>query len=167
MSARLIRAAELSDAAQMLAIYRPIVLNSATSFELEPPSESELRDRLQQGLEGDPWMVLEIDQKVAGYAYASTFRSRKAYAATKETTVYVGADHRRRGVAGQLMDALLDELATRGAHTAIAVIALPNEPSVRLHEKLGFVHAGTLSEVGRKFNRWHDVGLWQINLSHR
>lgn len=158
---RRIRSAHPADAASLLAIYGPVVRDSTISFELDPPTEEEFTERIRQT---DPWLVLERDADIAGYAYAFQFRNRPGYAATRETTVFVHPDHHRSGVAHELMTALLANLTDRGAHLAIAVIALPNEPSVALHEALGFTLAGTLHQVGRKFGRWHDEGFWQLPL---
>lgn len=160
-----IRPARHDDVPGMLAIYEPIVRNTAVSFELEPPTVEQLADRLQSISEHDPWLVSERDGQIAGYAYASAFRGRDAYRATRETTVYVGAEHQRRGVGRQLMTGLLSQLTARGARVAIAVVALPNPASVALHEALGFRHAGTLHEVGYKFGRWHDEGFWELPLA--
>jgi phosphinothricin acetyltransferase len=161
---RFIREARPDDAAGMLAIYGPIVLESAISFELVPPSEEEFASRIATVTERNPWLVLECDGAIAGYAYATDFRGRPAYAATRETTVYVHPDHKRAGVARELMEALLSAIADQGAHIAVGVIALPNEPSVALHEALGFRHVGTIHDAGRKFDRWHDEGFWELRL---
>ncbi len=161
-ASRLVRDADPSDAGAFLAIYAPVVRESAISFELEPPTEAEFAERIRRVTATDPWLVLERDGEIAGYAYATHFRGRPAYAATRETTVYVHPDHHRTGVARELMTALLDEIARRGAHLAIAVIALPNKPSVALHEALGFRHVGTIHDAGRKFDEWHDEGIWEL-----
>jgi L-amino acid N-acyltransferase YncA len=159
-----IRPAEPTDAAALLAIYTPVVRQTAISFELEPPTEAAFAARIERVTATDPWLVLERDGAVAGYAYATDFRGRAAYAATRETTVYVHPDHRRTGVARRLMVALLDEMARRGAHVAVAVIALPNPASVALHEALGFSYVGTVHEAGSKFGTWHDEGFWEQRL---
>ncbi|HEX2896394.1 MAG TPA: GNAT family N-acetyltransferase [Marmoricola sp.] len=108
-----------------------------------------------------PFLVAEDDGTVLGYAYASEFRDRPAYHRTVETSVYVHRDARGRQVGTALYDALLARLAADRFHTAVALIALPNEPSVRLHERAGFSHAGTMHEVGDKQDRMIDVGIWQ------
>jgi phosphinothricin acetyltransferase len=111
-----------------------------------------------------PFLVAEEDGAVLGYAYASEFRDRPAYHRTVETSVYVHRDARGRRLGSALYDALLARLTADGYHTALALIALPNDPSVRLHERAGFVHAGTMREVGDKQDRMIDVGIWQILL---
>lgn len=99
--------------------------------------------------------------RVLGYAYASEFRDRPAYHRTVETSVYLHRDARGRRIGSLLYDALLARLADRGFHTALALIALPNDPSVRLHDRAGFVHVGTMREVGDKQDRMIDVGVYQ------
>lgn len=164
-SDRLIRSAHAGDAAALLAIYAPVVRESATSFELDPPSETEFAARIERVTATDPWLVLEREGEIAGYAYATGFRGRPAYATTRETTVYVHPAHHRAGVGRALMVALLGEVRRRGARLAVAVIALPNDASVALHEALGFTHVGTLHQVARKFDTWHDEGIWELRLN--
>ena len=160
----LIRHAEPDDAAALLAIYAPVVRETAISFEFEPPSASEFAARIERVTACDPWLVLERSGEIAGYAYAGDFRSRPAYATTRETTLYVDPAHRRAGVGRALLSALLAEIDRRGARLAVAVIALPNEPSVALHESLGFIRTGTLHQVARKFDTWYDEGFWELQL---
>lgn len=150
----------------MAAIYRPIVETTAISFELEAPTESEFAARLLRVQRRDPWLVAEDEgtAEVLGYAYASDFRTRPAYSTTKETTVYVSSDHQGCGVGRALLEELLAVLEGRGVRVAIAGIALPNEPSIALHQRLGFKLVGTFDEVGHKFGAWHDLSFWQRSL---
>lgn len=148
----------------MLGIYAPIVRDTAISFEVDPPTEDEFAQRLALITETDPWLVCEADGGIVGYAYSSPFKARPAYGRTRETTVYVSDRHRSQGIGRQLLGTLLDALSTRGDHRALAFITLPNEPSARLHEGLGFSRVGTLHEVGYKFDRWHHVGIWEREL---
>lgn len=157
-----IRAVTSTDAADMLAIYAPVVRTSPISFEHEPPSEESFTKRVVDISSQHPWLVAEVDGQIVGYAYGSLFRDRPAYRGTRETTVYVHDGYQRRGVARALMSALLDQLRQSGAHSVIAVITLPNAASVQLHQSLGFRHVGTFQEVGRKFDSWHDVGFYQL-----
>ena len=92
---------------------------------------------------------------------------KPAYRWTVETTVYVDAAHPRRGIGRALYSELLDELTRRGFVTALGVIAMPNAPSVALHEALGFAYVGTQAGVGYKFGGWHDIGVWQRDLAPR
>ncbi|MGI9616441.1 MAG: GNAT family N-acetyltransferase [Acidimicrobiales bacterium] len=159
-----LRPATQADVAAMLEIYTPVVLETAISFELEPPSVAEFGARLEAVTARDPWLVAEIEGRVAGYAYASDFRSRPAYAATRETTVYVADWARGRSVGTRLVLAILDVLTADGVRQVIAGIALPNDGSIALHERLGYTSVGTFEAVGHKFGRWHDLGFWQRGL---
>lgn len=148
----------------MLAIYAPYVIDTAISFELKPPTEEEFAARIERGISIAPWLVLEQNNQILGYSYATEFRSRSAYSATRETTVYVGAGNHGTGIGRALMSELLYQLRAGGAALAIAGITLPNNPSVGLHERLGFAHVGTFHRVGHKFGEWHDVGFWELPL---
>lgn len=105
------------------------------------------------------------EDQILAYAYAAPYGTREAYRWAAETTIYVAAGAQGQGVGRRLYAALLDSLREQGFTQAIARIALPNEGSVALHEALGFHHAGTLTAVGWKLNRWIDVGLWQRALA--
>jgi phosphinothricin acetyltransferase len=107
-----------------------------------------------------PFLVAD-DEGVVGYAYASEFRDRPAYHRTVETSVYLDREARGRGIGSLLYDALLARLTAAGFHTALALIALPNDASVRLHERAGFELVGTMREVGDKQERMIDVGVYQ------
>lgn len=163
----MIRVARESDAEGMLEIYRPIVRETAISFELEPPGEKEMRERIRDVLATHVWLVFEEEREIAGYAYASKFRPREAYQWTAEVTVYVHPAQRRRGIGRMLYVALFEAMRRQGFRSAIAVISLPNQASVKLHERLGFHPVGIFERVGYKFGRWHDVGWWQLKLQER
>jgi phosphinothricin acetyltransferase len=161
-----LRAATPDDAAAVAAIYADYVRGSLVTFELEPPSGDEMRARMEAGSGRYPWIVAEDAQGgLVGYAYACPFRARAAYRFAVETTVYLRPDAVGRRLGGRLYRPLLRTLEAQGYTQAIAAIALPNDPSVRLHERLGFVHAGTYARVGWKLGRWLDVGLWQRGLA--
>lgn len=160
----LVRLAHARDVPAILAIYAPFVRDTAVSFEYEPPTLAEMERRLRAFQQEYPSLVCERAGQVAGYAYASRFRSRTAYQWTAEVTVYVHPDHQRRGVAGTLYRSLLDRLRVQGFRTAVAGITLPNAGSVALHESLGFQPVGVFQRVGFKHGQWHDTGWWQIDL---
>jgi L-amino acid N-acyltransferase YncA len=158
----MIRPATPDDARAVQAIYAPIVRDTTISFELEPPTVDEIRERITKTLRNLPWLVStdELDV-IDGYVYASRFRDRAAYQWSVEVTAYVREDARGRGVGKRLYEALFVELARLGYFQAVAGIALPNEASIALHEAVGFVHIGTYRHVGYKFGAWCDVGWWQ------
>jgi L-amino acid N-acyltransferase YncA len=161
---RLVRLATTGDAEIVRRIYTPIVEKTPISFEEAPPSTGEIERRIENTMRETPWLVCESEGSVLGYAYAGRFRPRTAYQWTVEVTVYVDAAHRGKGIARRLYGSLLGCLRLQGYHTALAVIALPNEASVALHEGLGFVPVGLIPKIGYKLGRWHDVGWWRLVL---
>ena len=160
-----IRRATADDAAAIAAIYAPYVTASAVSFETEAPDEAEMRTRIAAGGALYPWLVACEAEGVLGYAYATAFRARRAYRFTVETTVYLDRAAQGRGIGRALYEALIPLLEAQGFTQAIAAITLPNAPSVRLHEALGFSRAGIYRDVGYKLGEWRSVGLWQRPLA--
>jgi L-amino acid N-acyltransferase YncA len=160
-----IRIARPEDGEAVAAIYAPYVLETAISFEETPPTPSEMSKRIVATLETCPFLVLELEGGVAGYAYAAPHRARSAYRWSVDVTVYAASQFHRRGVGRALYLELLDQLTRQGFHAAFAGIALPNDKSIGLHEALGFDHLGTYREVGLKFGKWHDVGWWRRPLN--
>lgn len=160
----MIRACGSSDAAQICAIYNHHVLNTVVTFEETPVSPDEMARRIDTVTEKWPWFVWEEQGAVAGYAYAGMWKERSAYRFSVESTVYVAENRVRRGIGAALYRALLPGLKARGAHYVIGGIALPNDASVALHEKLGFEKIGHFKEVGFKHGRWVDVGYWTLIL---
>lgn len=159
------RVAQPADAAAIAAVYAPYVTDGFVSFETEPPDEGEMRRRIEAGGALHPWLVVEVDGRVTGYASASPFRPRAAYRYAVETSVYLDPAHIGRGLGRPLYARLLALLERQGFAHAIGAISLPNEGSVRLHEALGFTRAGVYRQVGWKCGRWVDVGLWQRALA--
>lgn len=160
-----VRPALPEDAAAIAAVYAPYVTDGVVSFEFDPPDAAEMTRRMSAGGERHPWLVAEEGGRVLAYAYASSFRSRAAYDRAVETTVYVAGDAQGRGIGRALHHELLARLTAAGFTQAIAIIALPNDASVRLHERLGFAPIGVNPAVGWKHGRWIDVGMWQRALA--
>jgi len=162
---KIIRSVELSDARAVRDIYAPFVSESATSFEAEPPDAAAMAKRIQDQRERFPWLVYEVGGEVLGYAYASPHRAaRKAYQWCVETSIYIHAQARRRGIGRALYAALFELLRRQGYVNAYAGITLPNPGSRRLHESLGFVPIGVYPRIGFKFGKWHDVIWLQLRL---
>lgn len=163
-----IRSASKDDAKAIADIYNYYVENTSISFEESAVSEATMAERVASVTAKLPWLLCEIkfanDWRVAGYAYASPYHSRVAYRFSVETTVYLQQNYCAQGIGSQLYAALLQQLQPLGVHSCIAAIALPNENSVRLHEKFGFAKVGHFNDIGFKFNRWIDVGYWQKTL---
>jgi L-amino acid N-acyltransferase YncA len=159
-----LRMATESDGAQVAAIYAPVVRETAISFEIDPPGETEMRQRIASTLKQFPWLVCESAGEVWGYVYASPHRTRAAYQWSVDVTAYVHPAHRRKGVGRALYTALLGVLPLQGYYNAYAGITLPNPSSVGLHEAMGFEPVGVYRKVGYKLGRWHDVGWWSLAL---
>lgn len=160
----MIRPARPADAAAICAIYNPFIETSIISFEEAAVTSEQMTARIAQVTATLPWLVMEHEGAVAGYAYASPWRVRRAYRSSVETTVYVAPEHAGKGIGKALYDALLADLRTRAVHAVIAGIAQPNAASVGLHERLGFRKVAHFSEVGFKLDRWVDVGYWELIL---
>ena len=161
----IVRPVRADDAAAIADIYAPYVLTTPISLEDEPPDAAEIGRRIAECGGLYPWLVAEMDGRVAGYAYATRFRPRLGYRFTVETTVYVDPAHQRTGIAAALYEPLLDTLVRQGFTQAIAAISLPNQASVALHERFGFERCGVYHQVGWKLGQWWDVGLWQRRLA--
>jgi len=160
-----IRLATAGDAPAVHAIYAPIVQETAISFEYEIPPVDEIRQRILSKAPTYPWLVLEHNDSILGYAYGGRWRDRAAYSWSVEVTVYVIAPVTRAGVGRALYTSLQAVLRLQGFNMAYAGITLPNAGSVGLHEAVGFRYVGTYSRAGYKFGTWHDVGWWQIELN--
>jgi phosphinothricin acetyltransferase len=158
------RPATPQDAAGILAIYAPIVRDTAISFEVEPPTVPEMQQRISQTLQKLPWLVCECQGDILGYVYASPHRARAAYQWSVDVSVYVHADLHRSGIGRGLYTALFSLLYRQGFYNLYAGITLPNDGSVGLHEALGFQPVGIYRSVGFKFGIWHDVGWWHLPL---
>lgn len=161
----MIRAATVADADAIRRIYNHYVANTVITFEEERVSLAEMARRIEAvRAKSLPWLVDELEGAVVGYTYAAPWVARSAYRFTLETTVYLEPAATGEGRGTRLYGELLELLPATGAHSVLGVIALPNPGSVALHEKFGFVEVGHFSEVGLKFDRWIDVGMWQTRL---
>jgi phosphinothricin acetyltransferase len=163
-----IRPAVKDDIARITAIYDDAVRHGTASYELEPPTQSEMTARFETLRAGGfPYLVAEQDSAVLGYAYAGPFRPRPAYRFIVEDSVYIAPEAKGRGVGLALMRALIEAVETLGFRQIVAVIGDggPDSASVRLHEKLGFVHSGRLEGSGYKHGRWLDTTFMQLALN--
>ncbi|MFL5741001.1 MAG: arsinothricin resistance N-acetyltransferase ArsN1 family B [Flavisolibacter sp.] len=160
-----VRIAAPADAPAIIDIYAPYVLATSISFESEVPSVQEMEKRIDACLTKFPWIICELDGKVAGYVYASSHREREAYQWTCECSVYIHPDYKGKGVGSQLYKALFALLTVQGMRTAYAGITLPNDASVRIHERLGFEFFALYDHVGYKLHSWHKVGWWKLRLN--
>lgn len=162
-----IRPAVAADAGALAAIYRPAVLESVATFEVDPPDAAEMARRVATITARFPWLVLDEGDAhgVTGYVYGSAHRARAAYQWSVEVSAYVHPAAQRRGIARALYTALFRILQLQGFRNMYAGITLPHPASVGLHESLGFVAVGVYHRVGYKFGHWHDVGWWERPLA--
>jgi L-amino acid N-acyltransferase YncA len=158
MSAVSIRPATPADIPAITRIYAHAVKHGTASFELEPPDEAEMARRQRTLVDGGyPYIVAEIDDALAGYAYAGPYRPRPAYRFSVEDSIYVDPSAQRRGVGRVLLEHLIEECERRGFRQMIAVIGdSAQAPSIELHRALGFRMIGAVENVGYKFGRWLD-----------
>jgi phosphinothricin acetyltransferase len=157
-----IRPVEPTDALQIAEIYDHYIRTSIATFETEPVGAAEMEKRIRETLAGNyPFFVAEEAGEICGYAYGHQFRARVAYRHSVEISVYIKEGQGGKGIATLLYERLFPELSAGDFHAVIAGISLPNEASVRLHEKFGMAQIAHFKEVGRKFDRWIDTGYWQ------
>ena len=161
----MIRPATERDADAIAGIYNHYILNTVVTFEEEPVSPEDMSERIGVVSAASlPWLVAEEQHKVVGYAYAGKWSGRCSYRYSAESTIYLDPQATGRGIGRRLYEVLIDELRGSGMHVAIGGIALPNDASIALHERLGFRKVAHFGEVGFKFGRWIDVGYWQRSL---
>ncbi|MDZ7827358.1 MAG: N-acetyltransferase family protein [Gammaproteobacteria bacterium] len=164
-SGAIIRPALMDDLPGIIAIYNHYVRHTAMTFDLEPTSVEARREWLAGfDAEGRHQLLVLVEdaggnETITGYAYSGPMRPRAAYDRSVETSIYLHPDAGGRGLGTRLYTGLLDRLAATDVHRCYGVITVPNPGSIRLHEKLGFVEVGRLTECGRKFDRWWDV-VW-------
>ncbi len=161
-----IRPSTAADLPAITAVYAWNVEHGTGTFELEPPDAAEMARRRDDVLaKGLPWLVVERDGQVLGYAYANHFRPRRAYRFCLEDSIYLAADARGQGVGRLLLAELLARCEAAGARQVLAVIGdSANAGSIGVHRALGFEHTGVLRSAGWKFGRWLDVVLMQKSL---
>jgi phosphinothricin acetyltransferase len=163
-STAIIRLATEADAEPILEIYAPFCRDSPVSFEMREPTVEEVRQRIAKTLKSLPWLVVEEDGLVLGYAYASPHRERAAYVWSVDVSVYIREGLRLRGLGRALYTSLFALLRLQGFANALAGTTLPNPGSVGLHQAMGFQPVGVYRDIGFKCGAWHDVAWWQLAL---
>jgi len=158
----MIRPVHLNDAQQLLDIYNYYVVNTTVTFDLEALSLDTFSDKIKSTISDYPFVVYEENHEILGYAYGSRFRLKPAYNHTVESTIYIKHGHHGKQIGSQLYQELLHLLNQKNFHIVLGVLTLPNEASVKLHEKFGFKQVAFLNEVGLKFGTWQDVGFYQL-----
>jgi L-amino acid N-acyltransferase YncA len=161
-----VRLATPADIPAITRIYAHAVLHGTATFELDPPDEAEMTQRMKTLLDGGfPYIVAENGGALAGYAYAGPYRARPAYRFTVEDSIYVDPGTHRRGLGRALLARLIEEAERSGFRQMIAVIGdSANAPSIEVHRTLGFRMVGNFENVGFKFGRWLDSVLMQRDL---
>ena len=156
-----IRIANLGDLEAITEIYDEAILTTTATFDTEPKSQSGRLEWFRSHGQRYPILVAVLEGRVVGWASLSNWSDRRAYDDTAETSFYVKAEHRGQGIGRRLKEAIIEEARRLRFHTLIARVAEGGEASLHLNESLGFVHVGTLKQVGRKFGRLLDVHLLQ------
>lgn len=153
-----VRSAEPRDAAAIAAIYAYHVAHGTASFDTEPRTANDMAAKIAECAgRGWPFLVAETGGEVIGYAYATQFRDRPAYASSCENSIYLNPDYCGQGIGTMLLAALVEAAERAGFRQMIAVIGGAEPASVALHARAGFVEAGRMRSVGRKFGRWLDT----------
>jgi len=157
-----IRPIHQSDIPAICHIYNYYIKNTVITFEEVDVTLSEIERRVELTTKEYPWFVYEINGAAIGYAYATSWKTRSGYRYSAECTIYLSPEWIGKGIGKKLYSVLIEELKKRNLHYLIGGIALPNEGSIALHEKLNFKKCSQLTEVGYKFNKWIDVGYWEL-----
>ncbi|HEX8367355.1 MAG TPA: GNAT family N-acetyltransferase [Pyrinomonadaceae bacterium] len=158
-----IRPVNKQDAAQIAGIYNYYIETSHATFELDAIDSNAMENRISESFARDyPFFVCEENGEILGYAYGRQFRPRRAYRHSIEVSVYIKNGAQGKSIGTRLYERLFPEIRQKDFHALIAGISLPNEASVRLHEKFGFEKVAHFREVGFKFGRWIDVGYWEL-----
>jgi|SRR5215831_3425041 len=162
----IVRPAIVADAEQICEIYNHYILTSTITFEETRVDATEMVDRIRDIQSVPlPWLVAEDDGKIVGYAYAQKWKVRAAYKFSVEVTIYIRQGLGQGGIGSQLYGRLFESLKSHGVHAVIGGVALPNDASLRLHQKFGFAKVAHFKEVGFKFGQWVDVTYWQMILN--
>ena len=159
----MIRPFHIKDINALLDIYNYYVLNTIVTFDIEPLSLETFTEKVNHINAIYPFIVFEENGDILGYAYGSKWRPKPAYKHTVESTVYVKHGEHGKQIGSKLYTELLSLLKEENYHVVLGGLTLPNEASVKLHEKFGFKQVAHFKEVGKKFDKWLDVGFWQLN----
>lgn len=155
----MIKKATIKDAKAITNIYNYYVLNDIATFAEEPILIKETEKNIKKAI---IWLVYFEDNHIVGYAYASKWKERSAYRFSAETSVYLAPNYLGKSIGTKLYEHLLKEIKKLNIHSVIGGISLPNIASQKLHEKFGYQKVAHFKEVGFKFNKWIDVGYWQL-----
>ena len=158
----MIRNVIINDAKELVVIYNYYVVNSIITFDREPFSITEFEEKINTISPNFPFLIYEENNEILGYCYGSKWRKKPSYNNTVEITIYLKNGIQGKGIGTKLYSKLIEILKNQDYHTLIGGLTLPNDISIKLHEKFGFKKVAHFKEVGRKFDKWHDVGFWQL-----
>ena len=161
----IIRPAVLADLESITEIYNEAIVGTTATFDTERKSLGDRRQWFETHGERHPVLVAVLDGKVVGWSSLSKWSNRRAYDDTAETTFYVNAEHRGKGIGRKLKASTIDDARRLGFHSLIACVAEGSDESLHLNESFGFAKVGTLQQVGRKFGRLLDVHIFQKMLN--
>lgn len=156
-----IREATPKDAAAIADIYNHFVANTLITFDIQPISIPDMQQKITDLQKNFPVLVMAEGEQLAGYAYAAAWKTKPAYKHCAETTIYMHPSFHHKGLGARLYNALLTSLQLFEIANAIACITIPNDDSIKLHQKLGFRKVGRFEKVGYKKEQWIDVEYWQ------
>ncbi len=160
-----VRLAEECDLPTILELSNWAALNTPANFAVEPETIGSWRREYVETHEMHPWLVaVDEEGQFLGFAKSSPWKGRCAYNWSAEVTVYVQPDQHGQGIGKALYARLIDILKAQGYRTLLGGITQPNEASVSLHESFGFKRVALFERIGWKFDQWHDVGYWQLEL---
>ena len=166
----MIRQVNPADGAAICGIYNYYIENTTFTFEETIVQISEMEERIRKICAKYPYIVMEEESghgEVNGFAYINTWKERSAYRFSAEVSIYIRDGFQGKGIGRKLMERLIEETRIAGIHSLVAGITLPNERSVALHEKIGFSKIAQFKEIGYKFNKWLDVGYWELLLKQQ
>ena len=165
VTSKRIRLADVEDAEAILGIYKTYIENTRVTFETEVPSVEAFKERMERIMAHFPWIVCEIDGRIAGYAYGSKHGERAAYRWSADLSVYIDAKFHRRGIASALYRAVMELLRLQGYFTVYAGVSTPNEKSEAFHTAIGFRNLGEFKNVGFKLGLWRGVAWYELPLA--
>lgn len=161
-----LRPAVPEDAAKLVEIYKPYILQTAVTYEYEVPSEEAFAGRIARTLDrGYPYLIAEQNGRIIGYAYAGSYGVRAAFQHTTELSVYLDMEKKGQGAGRMLYEAIEEALRKKDFHCLVAVIAAPDEEpdpyltrdSLKFHKAMGYKKAGELHQCGYKFGPWYNI----------
>lgn len=152
-------------AAAILEILNEAIANSTALYDYQPRTMEHMQQWFaSKAAKNYPVLGIEINGSLLGFATYGVFRERPAYKYSIEHSLYVHKDHRGKGLGGELLGQLIQHATQQNYHLMVGGIDAANQASIRLHQRFGFAHAGTVTQAGFKFGRWLDVAFYQLIL---